>query len=396
MKKKGKNKKSQALMRRRVALIIVIIAIILLIKGIVGAIFKTTASEEISFLLNNEIVELINEMYIDENNVIYLSKDDVEKIFDETIYYNEAEGELITTYNKHIAVLNENENYMVVNDSNVEIQGSLVEKSNEVYLPISEMGIVYDLEFEYAEETNIVIADSTSNAKSQALLIKNTSLKEKNSIFSNKIKKLERGIYLVIIEEGEKYSKVRTTDGYIGYVKTKKLGDVEVIREELEEEEISVNVLNNASDISGNYKNSKLSTDKTNVAIPTFFYVETDSTVLDKTSSTTSDYQDYISWAEESGVEIWATLSNNAEVSNNLNTYTKRNKIINELYKLLVEYQFSGININFEKIDDVNSFYRFVIELTPRLKELGIRVAVTSNSSIDTDKISNIVDLIIE
>lgn len=58
-------------------------------------------------------------------------------------------------------------------------------------------------------------------------------------------------------------------------------------------------------------------------------------------------------------------------------TYTDRNKVINELYKKLVEHQFSGVNINFKKIDDVNSFNRFIIELTPRLKELGIKVAVT-------------------
>ena len=89
-------------------------------------------------------------------------------------------------------------------------------------------------------------------------------------------------------------------------------------------------------------------------------------------------------------------MENNIDVSNVLLNYTDRNKVINDLYKKLVDYQFTGININFNKIDDVNSFNRFVIELTPRLKELGIKVAITNNKMVDKDKLSKVVDMIIE
>ena len=61
-----------------------------------------------------------------------------------------------------------------------------------------------------------------------------------------------------------------------------------------------------------------------------------------------------------------------------------------------MQYQFQGVNINFEKIDDVNSFNRFLIELKPKLKESGLKMCVTYNKSLDLSKIKNIADWFLE
>lgn len=393
MKKKKKiNKK----MRRRIALLIIVIAIILVIKAIIGLIFSGREPKEITLLLNNNLVEIKNEI-INENNTIYLSKDDIEALFDSNLYYNEAEKELITAYNKHIALLKIDENFMVVNDSNVELSAPMIEKSDKVYLPFSEMGIVYDLEFEYSESNKRLIADSVSKEKKTALTLKKVTLKNKPSLFASKVEKIAHGEYVTVIEDAsKKYFKVRSSRGNIGYIKKKRLSEPEKIRDNWEEEKISVSVIKNASDISKDYSKAKLDEEKQNVVIPTFFYVEKNREILDKTGSSTEEFKNYINWAKDNNVEVWSTLENNTEVSNSLLTYTDRNKVINELYKKLVEYQFTGVNINFKKIDDVNSFNRFIIEMTPRLKELGIKVAVTNNETIDKDKLSKVVDIIVE
>lgn len=393
MKKKKKiNKK----MRRRIALLIIVIAIILVIKAIIGLIFSGREPKEITLLLNNNLVEIKNEI-INENNTIYLSKDDIEALFDSNLYYNEAEKELITAYNKHIALLKIDENFMVVNDSNVELSAPMIEKSDKVYLPFSEMGIVYDLEFEYSESNKRLIADSVSKEKKTALTLKKVTLKNKPSLFASKVEKIVHGEYVTVIEDvSKKYFKVRSSRGNIGYIKKKRLSEPEKIRDNWEEEKISVSVIKNASDISKDYSKAKLDKEKQNVVIPTFFYVEKNREILDKTGSGAEEFKNYMNWAKDNNVEVWATLENNTEVSNSLLTYTDRNKVINELYKKLVEYQFTGVNINFKKIDDVNSFNRFIIEMIPRLKELGIKVAVTSNETIDKDKLSKVVDIIVE
>lgn len=388
--------KNKFLFRRIVIVVLALLILFLIIKGILGLFLKIKTRDDIGFLLDNKLVELKNEIYIDDNKVVYISKDDIENIFDKTIYYNDAEKELITTFNKHIAVLKANENSMTLNDSSVELKGTLLEKDKKVYLPISEMGIVYDLEFEYSEEGKMFIADSVSKEKKQSITLKKVAVKEKPNIFSKKVEKLEQGEYVVVIGEDGNYREIRTPSGNIGYVKYKKISDPEKVRDNWVVTEVKANILKDASDMSKNY--SKVSVDKslTNVVIPTFFYIDENSTILDKTGSTTEEYSNYMNWLKSNEIEVWATLSNNVEISNSLRNYEERNKVINSLYYTLVDHEFSGVNINFEKIDDVNSFNRFIIELTPRLKELGLKVAVTKNSNVDDSKFKDIVDIVIE
>ena len=55
-----------------------------------------------------------------------------------------------------------------------------------------------------------------------------------------------------------------------------------------------------------------------------------------------------------------------------------------------------GINIEFSSIDDVNSFYRFILELVPRFKEVDLKVAITLNDNLDKSRLENVVDYILE
>ena len=385
--------------RRRTFLAIGIIILFIILKSILCVFLGDKEPKEVSFLLDNKLVNLKQEMFLDDKGTVYISKDDVEELFDKNIYYNEAEKELITTFNKHIALLKIDENFMLVNDSNVELKSPMIEKEKKVYLPLSDMGIVYDLEIEYSKNSKRVIADSVSRSKKRALALKNLKLKEKPGIFSKKIEKISNGEYLIVIDKEGKYCKVRSSNGNIGYIKEKKLSDIEKLRDNWVEPKIEVNILEDASNMNKNYKNAKLDDQKTNIVTPKFFYVdvgENGSQILDKTNSSTEEFTRYIEWIKDKNIEVWATLSNNSDVSDSLRTYSDRNKVINELYYILVEHEFQGVNIDFEKIDDINSFNRFIIELTPRLKELGLKVSIKSNKNVDEEKLKDVVDIIIK
>ena len=385
--------------RRTIGFIVVLLILFVVLKFILFSNCTEKEPKKYSLLLDNELLKLKKEIILDDNGTVYISKDDVEEIFDKNIYYNQAEKELITTFNKHIAVLKIDNKNMMVNDSSVELKSPMIEKNKVVYIPISEMGIVYDLEFENTKKSKMIIADSVSKEKSKALALKKFSLKQKPKMISKKIAKIEQGEYVVVIEENGKYYKIRSARGTIGYVKKKKIADLEKIRDNWDDTKVEANILKNTSDISKKYMDAKLDSQKTNVAIPNFFYVdfvESTPVILDKTNIGTDEYSKYMNWIKENKIEVWATLINNSNVSNSLRTYTERNKVINDLYYTLVEHEFQGININFEKIDDVNSFNRFIIELTPRLKELGLKVAITANKNVDKEKLKDVVDIIIE
>lgn len=393
MKRKTLNKFAK---RRRIALlaIITILILIFLILNLFGD-KKHKIPEKISLMLNNEIVELQKEMYKEEEN-IYISKEDIVKLFDETLYYNEAEKELITTFNTHIALLKVDETFMVLNDSNVELKGCLTEKDNTVYLPLTDLGIVYDVEIEYSDEYNRVILSSTQEEKKQSITLKKANVYEKPTSFSKKVETLDMSEYVVVLGQEKKYKKVRTENGNIGYIKESKISNEETIREKMVTQALDVNIVDTASDISKQYDSSILSSDKQNVVIPIFFTLDKSQRVLDKTNSTTNNFINYTNWANENNVQIWASITNSANISEELLTYTQRNTVINNIYQYLMQYQFQGINIAFDKIDDVNSFNRFLIELKPKLKESGLKLCITYNEALDKTKIQNIADWIIE
>ena len=186
-----KKKKPKKLQIRKVLAIIFLIIIILFSRNIIYHFFAKEKVKQIRLLYNNEEIGLEDEIYL-EDDVIYLSKEEIKKIFDDTIYYNKGDQELITTYNKHVAVLHLDEDKMILNDAEVKMNGTLEEKDGKIYLPLSEMKIVYDLEIEYAKENNIVCLDSINKEKSQALLIKNTKLKQSPNCFSRTIEKIKK------------------------------------------------------------------------------------------------------------------------------------------------------------------------------------------------------------
>ncbi len=66
------------------------------------------------------------------------------------------------------------------------------------------------------------------------------------------------------------------------------------------------------------------------------------------------------------------------------------------VYKTWTKNNYIGINIKFNSIDDINSFNRFILELVPRFKTAGLKVAVTLANNVDKSKIENIVDYIVE
>lgn len=389
-------KKMNKYAKRRMIALLIIVSIILLVIGIVSVIKNQNKEIPVSVLFNNELLTLKKEVVIDEEKNIYFSKDDIQEIFDETIYYNEAEKELITTYNKHTALLKVDEVNMIVNDSNVSLEGTLQEKNESIYLPMYDLEIVYDIEIEYSEENNRIIIDSTSKAKTEAEIAKSVKVKNKKGWFKSTVEKVIAGEKVIVLEETGRYKKIRTSLGNIGYVKSKRITNENKLREDMTNEIYDLKTYSEYSNISGIYEDITVDKEKLNVVIPTFFYLDKNNKVLDRTKSSTATYANYTNWVRENNLSILPTLKNNESVSKTLLTYSQRDQVIDALYTYVVKYQYKGININFDTIDDINSFYRFIIEMTPRFRESGLIVSVTLNDNIDKEKILKITDYIIE
>ena len=222
--------------------IILNVIIVIIFLAILGGVFyfspnyiKEDYNGKTKILINNNNVTLKmkNDVYIDENNNIFMSIPDIKNYFDKYIEYDKEDGDIVTTSEINIAKLSTKNNKITINGEEEELNSPAIEREETVYLPFSEISEkVYDVDLEYIKDTDTIIIDSLDRKQETATVNKKTKIKFKPQVFSRTLDKLKENDEIVFIEEKEDWAKVRTIDGTIGYVKKENLNDLEVVREE--------------------------------------------------------------------------------------------------------------------------------------------------------------------
>ena len=360
---------------------------------------------------NNVTLKMKNDVYIDENNNVFLSLADVRNYFDKYIEYDKENGSIVTTSEINIAKMSTKDNKITINGQEEELNSSAIEKNETIYLPFSEISEkVYDVDLEYIKDTNTIIIDSLDRKQEVANTTKETKLKYKPQTLSGTLEKLDEQV--VYIEETNNWAEVRSKDGTIGYIKKEDLGNVEVAREAKEYIDKVKGKVNLVWDYYSEYAKAPDRTGETmdgvNVVSPSFFSLERGSNgeIYDNTKD---DGAEYIEWAHNNNYQVWAMFSNNSlkdTTSQILNDYEKRETMIENLMDLVEEYNLDGVNVDFENMNesDKDVYSRFLIELAPRLKKIGKTLSVdvtapdgseTWSLCFDRNTIANVADYIV-
>ena len=343
-------------------------------------------NERTNLVINNRNVtsDLKNDVLI-EDNIIYLSESDVANFFDKYIYQDEETNNIITTYEKKVAAIGFEENKITINGSEKEIYAHAIEKDGKVYLPVSEMADVYDVEIANIEETKVVTMDSLDRGQKRAIVTSDLAVKSSTNFISKTVDRVKKGDCVIVVSSDKGYSRIRTANGKLGYIKSNKLENEFTVREDMEETKQVEGKINLTWDYFSEYGSAPDRTgttiDGVNVVSPAFFYLDEDGKLQENVGSRG---QAYIEWAHSNGYKVWPMISNanaareSLEITSEImNSYTKRQELIESIVEKCVEYKLDGINVDFEnmKAEDKDMYSRFIIELTPRLKEIG---AVTS------------------
>ena len=369
--------------------LIIILAIIVLatIALIANDYIILDSNKTTNLIINNRNVtsNLKNEIMI-KDNMIYLSKQDIANFFDKYIYEEEETNQIITTYDKKIAEIGFEENTININGSDKTIRAH-AEKENEIiYLPISEMTEVYGIEIEYLPDTKVVTMDSTDREQKKAILSSDVAVKSSTNFIAKTVDRVKKGDDVIVISSENGNSRIRTKNGKIGYVKSNKLTNEITVREDMEEEKQVIGKINLTWDYFSQYASAPDRSGQTiegvNVVSPSFFYIDEDGDLRENVGE---EGENYIEWAHNNGYKVWPMLSN-AEAateslditSNIMNSYKKRKELIEDIVNVCVKYKIDGINVDFEnmKQEDKDMYSRFIIELTPRLKEIGLVTSV--------------------
>lgn len=313
-------------------------------------------------------------IYKDEEENIYISKEDIEQFLDKTIYYDEENDTVIATSEVSVASMKIGEKIININGTNKDTLETIIRVNDTIYIPIKEMKIVYNIETKYLEEEDIVIIDKLNEGMIKAEAKKEAKIRFRPRALSKNLGTLQVGETVNAFYTTSKgWRLIRTESGIVGYVKANVLTNEYIIRQDMKQETQTKKISINIED------GSKLDIEGTKVLIKDLLSI-TEEDILLKNVEIINDEE----------MDIWANLSiENADLSN----FEDRIKMIKNTVSIAMKNNIKGINIIVTNTD--KNLERFIIELAPILKEVGIVINIVDEGNIDEETYTDIVNYII-
>ena len=340
--------------------------------------------EQVALFLDNELQD---EKGIYEDGQVYLPVDWVDDHINQRFYWDDGEKLLVYALPEEI----------VYADTSTKGDAGLLlkEKDGEAYLALGLVKNYTDIREEAFATSEIkrVFIDTNWDTYETAALRHKTSVRVKGGIRSEIINTEEKGTTVQIIEQMDKWSKVRTENGYIGYVPNSRLSKIE---EETPVSGFQAPVYTNIS-LDGKIrlgfhqvttKDANATLDKVadtakgmNVIVPTWFNI-TDN----KGNYTSLASKEYVDKAHALGMQVWAMFDNistresvkNVDSGKLFSSTATRKKLIQDLMKEADTYGFDGFNLDFESLKSSAGphYVQFIREMSVSCRQKGLVLSV--------------------
>ncbi len=367
-------------------IILIIVIIVIFISGIlIKNIIKSNELKTTNVVINNNnVTKRLKQNIIIDNDTIYMSMADIKNFFDIYIYEDKDNNQIITTSDKKVATIKFDSKTININGADKQIYATIKKENDIIYLPISEMTDVYDIEINKIEKTNRIVIDSLNRVQKKAYATKKLKIKHKPTAFSLTIEKVKKSNWVYYFSSENGWAKVRTEDGIVGYIKENSLTNFVTVRETMDDVKQINGKVNLVWDYYSEYSKApdraNTTIDGINVVSPSFFSINNKGEFEENVGK---EGEEYLKWAKNNGYKVWPMVANAGTdmtkvTSEIMNDYNKRTELIEKIVNVCVKYKLDGINIDFEnmKKEDAQMFSRFIIELTPRIKEMGMVTSV--------------------
>jgi spore germination protein YaaH len=341
-------------------------------------------------LLEDEILELETYPKMVEDK-LYIPIDFVIERLNDNFFWDGEEQILTYTTKEEVIRMETDELTYYVNNEPLELNMPIVLFDENPFIPVELLHEFCEYDFTYNNDLDLLMIDDLSQNTTYTTVISDDAFLRMGESFENRyIKKLNLEESLKVYGESEEWLKVRTKEGYIGYV-NKAFTSGLIVKIESSDAIIET-TYNDKKDYNGKiclvwhpiYNSSTNST----VAEKTADLVDVD--VLSPTWFALTDEEGgisnladvgYVDWAHENGYQVWALFSNNFSgtiTHEVLSSTAKRESVIKQILAFSSIYDLDGINIDFEsvKTEDGPYFVQFIKEITPYLKSQGLIVSV--------------------
>jgi len=355
-----------------------------------SAYFQMNGESDVAIILQDELIEERARLF---DNAYYLDLTTVHKYFNDRFYEDKGEGLLLYTLPDDIV-------RTVIGSSEVSGKSGTEElpyvparyEGDVLYLAIDFVKNYANFSYEGFGEPNRLQIYTQWNERAVAEINKDTAVRGLGGVKSEILKDMTAGDKVIILEEMESWSKVKTGDSIIGYVENKRLENTAAdapipVTDYVEPEYTSITRDHKINlgwhVIGGPAGNDTLSeavanTKGLNVISPTWFKLNDSEGGFVSFAS-----QDYVDKAHGMGLEVWA-LVENIEYADSIDMYallsstTKRARLIDSLVSTALDYNIDGINVDFEQIstDCGEHYIEFIRELSIPCRANGIVLSV--------------------
>ena len=401
-------RKQQSRRRRKRNLGIKIAALVILVIAIVAAAFlwkKYSPSKE-EYDLNKyygienegQLAITVDNQVVEPHGMIadgkaYVQYEIVRDYINSRFYWDPNENVLLYTLPKDMVTVEVgSKDYNVSKEKKSEDYVILKTEGSTAYIALDFVQQYTNIDYELYNDPNRLMIVSDWGETTVAAVKKNTQVRYQGGVKSPILTQVKKKDEVTILEDEGDWKKVRTKDGFIGYVKSKALRKEEkkIVSRAFEEQEFTsikkdytINMAwhNVTNEEANSVVLQRIADSKglTTIA-PTWFHVENTDGGMNSIASA-----DYVNYAHQANIEVWATIRdfdggiNSYEESYELLRYTsKRENLINQLMSEALRVGIDGINVDFEKISDEcgEHYIQFIRELSVRCRQNGIVLSI--------------------
>ena len=401
-------KRPQSKRRRKRNLRIKIALLIILAIAAVAAIFlwkrygpsKEQADLKQYYGIENEdqLAVIVDDQIVEPSAIImdgkaYLKYETVRDYVSSRFYWDPNENILLYTLpNDMVSVEVGSKDYTISKEKNSKDYVILKTEGSAAYIALDFIQQYVNIEYEVYDDPGRVMIVSDWGEKQVATVKKDTQIRYRGGVKSPILTEVSKKDTVYVLESEENWEKVRTEDGYIGYIKKSALKNVrkENITREFEEPEYTsiskdytINMAwhNVTNSEANNSVLQRIAESKgLTTIVPTWFHVKDVEGNMDSIASS-----DYVNYAHQSNIEVWAAIRDfdggigSYDESFELLSHTSsRENLINQLIAEALQVGVDGINVDFEKISEEcgEHYIQFIRELSVRCRQNGIILSV--------------------
>lgn len=345
---------------------------------------------QMAVIVDNQIVEPYGMIADGKAYVQYeVIRDNINSRF----YWDPNENILLYTLpNDTVSVEVGSKDYTISKEKDSKDYVILKTEGSTAYIALDFVQQYTNIEYEVYDKPSRVMIIKDWGETTVATAKKNTQVRCLAGVKSDILTEISKKDEVTVIEDEGDWKKVRTEDGFIGYVKKSALKKEQkkTISRDFEEPEYTNitkdyiinmawhNVTNMAAN-DGVLQRIAQSKGLTTIS-PTWFHVADVEGNIESIASS-----DYVNYAHQSNIEVWAAvrdfdggISSYDETLQLLSRTSRREMLINQLIAEAVQVGIDGINVDFELVSNEcgEHYIQFIRELSVRCRQNGLVLSV--------------------